>query len=1146
MTGRDGERRDEDHTAAGTPGPGSSPLHPRTGSDPDLRARASGLPPRPSARRSWFSDEAADAASQAPQDTPGSLGQYREAVTALNEVVRRQDYSALPWIISVFSATADTAPTAPVLNNLGSAFQLNHVRTGTLADLESAVSNYLSAVNAAKRDSGHNESELVLYLSNLALSLAKYAAVRETVGDAEEAVSAARQAVEVARRAGSNDARRIMALTRLANALQLHARLAGRSEDDDESADVLREAVRLSLSTGDTRAVRPDVAGLVIGLGFAVLRRYERTGADEDLEEGISNLHTGVGMLPDGPPRRQALCHLALALRLRFRRHGRLDDLRSAISELLGVLEEPAGGDEVLGKALVNLTASVAEHVDCTNDPAQLRRVLPALVPALRAMPDSAPDRSVALAGYGAMMRRHFLYTSDTEALNTAVAAGEAATEAASDSTQRCAVLNSLVLTLTTRYEHTDQVADLDRAEELAKQAYELVAQAETRPAEQHPLSGGSAAAVGAAFAGSALASRAGFGNDARSSERQIAGPGRTALGQLGIIASHRYRRTSRTSELETAIELFERALDGMPDNSPERAALSAHLGRALTTLFQQNSKRKVYRKATRVLQSAANLPTAPAEQRFRAASLSGRLAALAQKWSEAAESFGQAVAILPLITRIKQASASPAAQRQWARVTADAAACALETGQPERAVELLEHGRVALLEHLVPTGGELADLRRQQPELVDGLTRLRRLLNRPAPEPAFAGTDEVPDDDQHERGRLADAWNDLLRRVRAESGHERHLLITKFQDLAPAAEGGPVTLINVSRFRSDALVVIAGRVLVIPLPGVSPQTAEKAAADMATGTAEKLSETLDWLWHNVTRPVLDVLGYSRTPDEGERWPRMWWCTSGAPAFLPLHAAAARSGECVLDRVICSYTPTLEALTRARQYRYPAGRRPVLIAASAPEEGARSTGQRAREQMLTQQWPDADVLTPEETRADLLDALARYPRVHIDAPSTQHWDNPLAGRLVDRGHPSDSVRVRDMASVPLRDAEFAYLARCGNTVNGGVLSAASVPLSGLLGFAGFTHVVSSLWAPEADDRRLTRAARRAGAAVTPDASSMSEWYAQLCAYVYAELGSDEAFRPELGAYAVQAALKRARAQYPHDPFLWACFGHTGP
>src|SRR5207248_8691103 len=116
-----------------------------------------------------------------------------------------------------------------------------------------------------------------------------------------------------------------------ANALQLLARLANRPESDDESADVLREAVRLSLARGDRQAVRPDVAGLVIGLGFAVLRRYERTAASEDLEEGISNLHTGVGMLPDGPPRRQALCHLALALRLRFRRHGRLDDLRLAI-----------------------------------------------------------------------------------------------------------------------------------------------------------------------------------------------------------------------------------------------------------------------------------------------------------------------------------------------------------------------------------------------------------------------------------------------------------------------------------------------------------------------------------------------------------------------------------------------------------------------------------------------------------------------------------------------------------------------------------------------------------------------------------------------------------------------------------------------
>src|SRR5271167_4951279 len=49
-----------------------------------------------------------------------------------------------------------------------------------------------------------------------------------------------------------------------------------------------------------------------------------------------------------------------------------------------------------------------------------------------------------------------------------------------------------------------------------------------------------------------------------------------------------------------------------------------------------------------------------------------------------------------------------------------------------------------------------------------------------------------------------------------------------------------------------------------------------------------------------------------------ERPPRIWWCTTGLLAFLPIHAAGLYDthevGEKVSDFVISSYAPTLTSI----------------------------------------------------------------------------------------------------------------------------------------------------------------------------------------------------------------------------------------
>lgn len=58
-------------------------------------------------------------------------------------------------------------------------------------------------------------------------------------------------------------------------------------------------------------------------------------------------------------------------------------------------------------------------------------------------------------------------------------------------------------------------------------------------------------------------------------------------------------------------------------------------------------------------------------------------------------------------------------------------------------------------------------------------------------------------------------------------------------------------------------------------MEGVPPSPPTERAAEKI------LTDMLGWLWDTVAGPVLDRLGITGRPPEGEPWPRVWWCLSG-------------------------------------------------------------------------------------------------------------------------------------------------------------------------------------------------------------------------------------------------------------------------
>ena len=263
----------------------------------------------------------------------------------------------------------------------------------------------------------------------------------------------------------------------------------------------------------------------------------------------------------------------------------------------------------------------------------------------------------------------------------------------------------------------------------------------------------------------------------------------------------------------------------------------------------------------------------------------------------------------------------------------------------------------------------------RGSPDLAERLDDIRTALDGALPQAGLlpeypgngardAGLDRRQRNAADLRRQMAREWDEVLAQVRKIAGFEHFLAAVPYADLAAAAVREPVVIVNASRHGFGSIVEAGrDRVRVVSLPDASPDTAVDHANAMlrALADADRPSQTaedaekgcqavlhiLEWLWDVIAGPVLTELGYTGTPATGDPWPRVWWCPARVMTLLPIHAAGHHlgpdstlngSGNCVLDRVISAYTPTLAALARARQ---PASRGP---GASADDRHAHHAG----------------------------------------------------------------------------------------------------------------------------------------------------------------------------------------------------------
>ena len=423
-------------------------------------------------------------------------------------------------------------------------------------------------------------------------------------------------------------------------------------------------------------------------------------------------------------------------------------------------------------------------------------------------------------------------------------------------------------------------------------------------------------------------------------------------------------------------------------------------------------------------------------------------------------------------------------------------------------------------------------------------------------------------------RMALAREWDDLVAKIRKLEGFEDFLRPPRLTTLLPAAERGPIVIVNVSRWRCDALVVrVDGvtprelphltlddavarteRYLSVlrdaehadlsllqaqkPVPGETARAAarrqldaERALEEAHALVDEMLADLQGWMWDAIAEPVLEELGYRRTSDgDPSTWPRLWWCPTGPLTLLPLHTAGYHddraAARTVLDRVVSSYTPTLRALLEARRPNDGAGTTERgadrLLFVDVPDlPGLAPIDNSAERAALLDAFPEdrRTVLdTPKATRDAVREALPQHRWVHFSCHGDQDLENPSRGGLL---LPGGALTVEDVATGRFR-GDFAGLSACKTAVGGVDLPDEAITLAAALHYTGYRHVIAALW--------------------SVDNHASAEVFSNL----YRAIAKDGHMEPDRAPAVLHEIVRDMRDREPDWPHRWTPFAHTGP
>lgn len=864
----------------------------------------------------------------------------------------------------------------------------------------------------------------------------------------------------------------------------------GEAADLDEAIRAAQLSVQLtSRQSNSWRAVRQGYLARYLGT------RYDATGTLSDLDQAITATKEAIYVIPEAdiPARVERLTQLGSFLLRRYGKLGGVTDIDEAIRSLQEAINvEPGGNDTNLLRRLHLLGAALGKRYyrkrvisDCDDAIRLLQEAL------LQTTPGSQHERSTILAEIGVWLTARYNRLGRSADLDEAIRLKREAVASIPADKDKGAMLHNLGASLRDRYFRTSAIADLQDAILLCREA--LTCTSHDHPARARRLFSLSTY-IHARY--SRLERIVDLDDAIQLAEEAVGiAPRAEYLRMLEWYLKRRNEVQSTTDirkedyppeeVIKDRIESATKDLEETPNDHPRRASRLIELAIWWTDHYLSRDEPSGSDNAIIHYQSASIQSNAPVRDRLDAGKQVVWLGALKLVWEAAFEASTITIDLIP--TLALRSFTSIDKQHILTKIhglSSDAVAVALNARKgPLVALDLLENGRSVLAHSIEDLRTDLADLQESHPGLADQFARLRDSLLQAADHGTSAWSDMGGPDRYKQVGRRSDSGHEMekvIEQVRGLAGFEDFLRAPTSVQRRAAAERGPIVIINVSKYRCDAIILTQNNVKTKALPHLNMYDLERRIE--TNHIARRVD--LEWLWGKVAEPVLEELGFLH-PSVNEDMPHVWWIPTGPLSKFPLHAAGIHrdgSTQSVLDRVMSSYSVSVRSIVHSR--------RRVRPEPSALSEalliGMRHTPKCSELYFAEKEVDQLDdickkmglePIRPGRRKRDVLSHLQHCRIFHFAGHG--HTDrDPLKSYLFLNDWEEDPLTVAVLQEMKLRRHPpfLAYLSACSTgQIRDQQFLDESSHLIGACQLIGFRHVIGTLW--EVNDESCVEVAR---------------------------------------------------------------------
>ena len=320
---------------------------------------------------------------------------------------------------------------------------------------------------------------------------------------------------------------------------------------------------------------------------------------------------------------------------------------------------------------------------------------------------------------------------------------------------------------------------------------------------------------------------------------------------------------------------------------------------------------------------------------------------------------------------------------------------------------------------------------------------------------------------------KLVEERDRVISQIRAQPGFDTFLIPPSFDTLRSAAAGGPVILINHSKWSSNIIILLhRSPPSLIPTSndfyGRTKGLRDKLLAARKKGLdseeyEDALEEVLKHLYDLVGHPVIERLRELNIPEQS----RVWWCPTSVFCSLPLHAMGPirSDGPTKLyfsDLYIPSYTPTLSALIDSRKPNTQPSETPSLLLVVQPDAQMPSSLQEMR--VVRTLCPSVETLFRKKaTPIFTLERLKHHRLVHISSHGILEIGKPFDAFF--KLYEGSRLTLLDIVRSRLPNAEFAFLSACHTAeITEESIANEGLHLAAAVQYSGFRSVVGTMWA----------------------------------------------------------------------------------